>query len=302
MSKTTVILNPAAGRGSGALLATRITGWLESSGLDLELLTTDAPGHARSLAREAAARGREVVIAVGGDGTANEAINGLMQANAGPDGTALGIIPIGTGNDFAFGAGLSLDPREACQVVARCGTRLVDVGRIKADDEEPLYFGNGTGVGFDAVANIESRKIKRLRGYLLYLVAVVRTLAYYYYAPETLIQIDDDELVQLSLMVSVMNGRRMGGGFYMTPEARMDDGLLDLCIASKVDRAKMVSWLPRFMRGTHVTDPAITMTQGRKVTIVSDSPWAAQADGEIYGVGARRFEIELFPQCLRLIC
>ncbi len=302
MSKTTVILNPAAGRGSGALLATQITGWLESSGLDLEVLSTDAPGHARSLAREAAARGREVVVTVGGDGTANEAINGLMQANTGPDGTALGIIPIGTGNDFAFGAGLSLDPQEACQVVARGETRLVDVGRIKADDEEPLYFGNGTGVGFDAVANIESRKIKRLRGYLLYLVAVIRTLAYYYYAPETVIQIDDDELVQPSLMVSVMNGQRMGGGFYMTPEARMDDGLLDLCIASKVDRAKMVSWLPRFMRGTHVTDPAITMTQGRKVMIVSDSPWAAQADGEIYGVGARRFEIELFPQCLRLIC
>ena len=302
MSKTTVILNPAAGRGAGAQLAPQIIEWLESNGLDFELLETDAPGHAKALAREAAAKGREALITVGGDGTANEAINGLMQANTGPDGTALGIVPIGTGNDFAFGAGLPLDLQEACRVVARGGTRLVDVGCIKADGEDPLYFGNGAGVGFDAVANIESRKIKRLRGYLLYLVAVIRTLAYYYYAPEIAIQIDGEELVQASLMVSVMNGRRMGGAFYMTPDAQMDDGLLDLCIASKVDRAKMVSWLPRFMRGTHVTDPEIRMTQGRKVTVVSDSPWAAQADGEIYGVGSRRYEIELFPQRLRLIC
>jgi diacylglycerol kinase (ATP) len=303
MSKTTVILNPAAGRGSGARFEPQITGWLESSGLDFELFSTGAPGDAKALAREAATQGREVVVVVGGDGTANEAINGLIQANSNPEGTALGILPIGTGNDFAFGAGVPLDLRDAFQAVARRGTRLVDVGRMQAGDEEPLYFGNGCGVGFDAMSNIESRKIKHLRGNLLYLVAVIRTLAYYYHAPETVIHIDDEEeLVQPSLMVSVMNGRRMGGAFYMTPDARMDDGLLDLCIAAKVPRSTMVSWLPRFMRGTHITDRAITMTRGRKITVVSDSPWAAQVDGEIYGVGARRFEIELFPQRLRLIC
>jgi YegS/Rv2252/BmrU family lipid kinase len=243
-----------------------------------------------------------VVIIVGGDGTANEAINGLMQANFDQSRLAFGVLPIGTGNDFAFGAGIPLDLRDACQVVARGQTRLVDVGRMHADNEEPIYFGNGTGVGFDAMANIESRKITRLRGYLLYLVAVIRTLAYYYHAPETVIHIDGDELAQPSLMISVMNGRRMGGGFYMTPDSRMDDGLLDLCIAAEIDRAKMVSFLPRFMRGTHVTDPAITMTRAQKVSVVSESPWAAQVDGEIYGVGAQRYEIELIPQRLRLIC
>jgi YegS/Rv2252/BmrU family lipid kinase len=280
----------------------QIAEWLKSSGLDFDLVTTEAPGHARTLAHDAVVQGQEAVIVVGGDGTANEAINGLMLAGCDQDGTALGVLPIGTGNDFAFGAGIPMDLRDACQVVARGQTRLVDVGRMRADNEEPIYFGNGTGVGFDAMANIESRKITRLRGYLLYLVAVIRTLAYYYHAPETVIHIDSDELVQPSLMISVMNGRRMGGGFYMTPNSRMDDGLLDLCIAAEMDRSKMVSFLPRFMRGTHVTDPAITMTQGRKVTITSNSPWAAQADGEIYGVGAQRYEIELIPQRLRLIC
>jgi diacylglycerol kinase (ATP) len=302
MSNTTVILNPSAGRGAGARLAPQISEWLAGSGLDFDLCATSAPGQATVLAREAAARGHHTVIAVGGDGTANEVLNGLMQANCDRDSIALGILPIGTGNDFAFGAGIPLDLGDACRVVARGQSRLVDVGRMHAENEEPVYFGNGTGVGFDAMANIESRKITRLRGYLLYLVAVIRTLAYYYHAPETIIQIDDDELAQPSLMISIMNGRRMGGAFYMTPASQMDDGLLDLCIAGKVDRPKMVSFLPRFMRGTHITDPAITMTQGQRVTVISDTPWAAQVDGEIYGVGAQRFEIELLPLRLRLIC
>ncbi len=88
----------------------------------------------------------------------------------------------------------------------------------------------------------------------------------------------------------------------MTPSSEMDDGLLDLCVAGKVSRPKMISFVPRFMRGTHTTDPDITMSQGRKVTVVSESPWAAQLDGEIYGVGASRYEVELLPQRLRLIC
>jgi diacylglycerol kinase family enzyme len=173
---------------------------------------------------------------------------------------------------------------------------------MQAKGEEPLYFGNGIGVGFDAMINIESRKVKRLRGYLLYLVAAIRTLASYYQAPETVIQIDAEEMRQPSLMISVMNGQRMGGAFYMTPGSKMDDGLFDLCVAAKMGRGKMVSFLPRFMMGTHVTDPAITMSQGREVTVVSDLPWAGQVDGEIYGVGATHFHIELLPRRLRVIC
>jgi diacylglycerol kinase family enzyme len=154
----------------------------------------------------------------------------------------------------------------------------------------------------DLIANIESRKVKRLRGTLLYLVAVIRTLAFYYDAPRITLCVDGEERIQPSLMISVMNGRRMGGGFYMTPSSEMDDGLLDLCVAGKVSRPKMIRFVPRFMRGTHTTDPDITMSQGRKVTVVSESPWAAQLDGEIYGVGASRYEVELLPQRLRLIC
>jgi diacylglycerol kinase (ATP) len=302
MSKITVILNPTAGRGVGARLSPQITRWLQSHGLDFELATTSAPGHATALAYGAAMQGKEAVIAVGGDGTANEVLNGLVHGNPSPDGTALGILPIGTGNDFAFGAGIPLDLLDACQVVARGRSKLLDVGLMHADNEEPRYFGNGIGIGFDAMANIESRKVKRLRGSLLYLVAVIRTLAFYYHTPQVTIRIDSEELVQPSLLISVMNGQRVGGAFHITPGSRMDDGLLDLCVAAKVSRLKMVAFVPRFMRGTHTTDRDVTMRQGRKVTVVSESPWAAHVDGEIYGVGARHYQIELFPQRLRLIC
>jgi YegS/Rv2252/BmrU family lipid kinase len=275
---------------------------LRSYGFDFELEITEAPGHAAELAREAAERRSERVLAVGGDGTANEVLNGLMEAGSGPDGPALGILPIGTGNDFAFGAGLPLNWRKACQVVAQGQSRLLDVGRVQADNEEPTYFGNGVGIGFDAIVNIESRKVERLRGFLVYLVAVLKTLAVYYNAPQTTIRIDEREIVQPSLMVSVMNGYRLGGGFYITPGSQMDDGLFDLCVAGEVSRLRMLGFVPQFMRGTHTRDSRITMTQGRRVVVVSESPWAAHVDGEIYGVDARRFEIELFPQQLRLLC
>jgi YegS/Rv2252/BmrU family lipid kinase len=298
----TVIVNPAAGRGAGARLTKPIAERLRGYGLSFDLVTTTGAHHATALARDAVAHGQETVVAVGGDGTFNEVLNGLVQTQDEPVSPVLGLVPIGTGNDFAFGAGLPLDVWEACQVVARAQSRILDVGLFRADNEEPRYFGNGIGIGFDAVANIESRKIKRLRGTLLYLVAVIRTLAFYYDAPLTTLCVDGEERVQPSLMISVMNGRRMGGGFYMTPTSQMDDGLLDLCVAAQVSRPKMVRFVPRFMRGTHVTDPDITMSQGRKITIVSETPWAAQADGEIYGVGACRYEVELLPKRLRLVC
>jgi YegS/Rv2252/BmrU family lipid kinase len=280
----------------------RIEEWLREQGLDFEVATTAAPGHAVDLARDAVSQGGEKVVAVGGDGTVNEVLNGMLLAGADPQATALGVVPIGTGNDFAVGAGLPLDLQGACQVVAGNQSRILDVGRFDADNEEPRFFGNGVGMGFDAMANIESRKITRLRGSLLYLVAVIRTLAFYYDAPLATIHIDGEELVQPCLMISVMNGQRMGGGFKITPHSRMDDGLLDLCVAREVSRAKMVRFVPRFMRGTHITDPDITMGQGRKIEVVSKMPWASQADGEIYGVGARRFEVELLPQRLCLLC
>ena len=302
MSQILLVLNPIAGRGAGERLRPKIVAELAACGLDVDLAITEAPGHATTLASEAAARGRRTVVAAGGDGTANEVLNGLMQAAGDLDGTAMGILPIGTGNDLAYGAGLPLDLRAACRVLARGEGRLIDVGRVWADNEKPLYFANGVGLGFDAMVNVESRKLQRLRGFLLYLVAVFRTMAFYYDAPRIRICVDGQERTQASLMISVMNGRRFGGGFQVTPGSSMDDGLFDLCIAGELSRPEMLAFVPRFLRGSHVTDRRITMTQGQRVTVSSESPWAGHVDGEIYGLGGREFEMELLPGQLRLLC
>lgn len=302
MPKTTVILNPTAGRGAGAELSTQISSRLRDCGLDFRLSTTDAPGHATALAQEAVGQGQDLLLAVGGDGTFNEVLNGMMQAGTTAEGAVLGIVPIGTGNDMAYGVGLPLDWQQACKVVTEGSTRVLDVGHVQSDNDAARYFGNGVGVGFDAIVNIESRKLKRLRGFLLYFVALMKTLIAYYHAPMVTLDIDGVKMVQSSLMISVMNGRRFGGGFYMTPEARMDDGILDVCVTGKVARPKMIGFVPRFMRGTHVTDRRVTMAQGRKVSIEIETPWAAHVDGEIYGVGARKLEVELLPERLRILC
>jgi diacylglycerol kinase (ATP) len=302
MRNTTVIVNPTAGRGAGARLLPRIEAGLRKLGLDFELNVTSAPRHATALARDSVLSGSDALIAVGGDGTFSEVLNGLKQAEEHQESAVIGVIPIGTGNDFAFGAGIPLDHGEACRVVARRETRIIDVGRIQADGERPLYFGNGTGIGFDAMVNIQSRKMERLRGFPLYLAAVLKTLVVYYHAPHTVIRTDHREIAQPCLMVSVMNGQRVGGGFYVAPEASMDDGLFDFCVASSMGRLRMLRFVPKFMRGTHTKEKQITMGRGHRLSVASEQPWQAHVDGEIYGVGSRCYEIELLPLSLRLIC
>jgi len=302
MADVTVILNPTAGRGAGQRLSPQISTCLAGQGLDFELLSSEGPGHASLLASQAVEQGVPVVVAAGGDGTVNEVLHGLVKALDGPEGTALGVLPIGTGNDFAYAAGLPLTLPEACQVIAGGQTRTIDVGRAQADNEEARYFGNGVGIGFDAIVNIESRKLQQLRGFAVYLVAAFRTLVFYYHAPLVELSVDGQEIVRPSMMLSIMNGRRFGGGFLMTPEAEMDDGLFDVCLVGQVPRPAMVGFVPRFMRGTHVTDARVTLSRGRRVRVVSESPWAAHVDGEIYGLGASRYEVEILPQRLRLLC
>jgi diacylglycerol kinase (ATP) len=301
MTRNLLVRNPIAGRGAGERLWPGIAAKLSALGVGFEMVTTKGPGHATFLAREAVAQGMRAVVAVGGDGTANEVLNGLMQADDGRQDVALGLLPIGTGNDLAFGAGLPLDLDGACAVLCRGESRRIDVGCVRADEERPLFFANGMGLGFDAMVNIESRKLKRLRGFLVYLVAVYRTMVFYYHAPQVRICIDDAEVVQPSLMISVMNGRRMGGGFYVTPDSRMDDGLFDLCIAGPLSRLEMLAFVPRFMRGSHVGDQRITMTRGRTVKVTSETPWAGHADGEVFGLGGQHFEVELLPASLHLL-
>lgn len=299
MADQLVIVNPIAGRGAGERVIPRIVRLLREHGLSFDLVRTERPWHAAELARQAVVSGYRTVVAVGGDGTSNEVLNGLMAAReAGEGEAAMGVLCVGTGNDFAYGMGIPLDLEEGCAALARGRTRRVDVGHARGF----RYFGNGIGIGFDAAVNVVASRLRRLRGFLVYLIAVLRTLLFYYRAPLTRIELDDQTLEQPALMISVMNGRRMGGGFLMTPFSRPDDGLFDLCIGKKMSQLEMLSFVPRFMKGTQVGDPRVTMARSRRVRVkVEEGTQVVHADGETLALDVRELDLEVIPQALSVV-
>lgn len=304
MPRYKIILNPTAGRGSGELAYPQIEARFVDLGFDFDLIRTQAPGHAIQLAEQAVQDGFDVVVAAGGDGTANEVLNGLARSiMAGKGQAALGIITVGRGNDFGFGVGVPHDLEAAIQALARDHRRLIDVGLVRGGDyPEGRYFGNGVGIGFDAVVGFEALKLKRLSGFPSYIVAALKTIFLYFHAPKLHIQLDGEEITQPSLMVSIMNGRRMGGGFMMAPDGKPGDGLFDLCIVAQVSRLGIFGLIPKFMSGTQAGHPAVHFARSKRAVITAlEGVLPAHADGETLCVAGQRLELELLPDLLEVV-
>lgn len=304
MPKYQVILNPTAGRGVGDQSEPEVRRLLGEHKLDFQLVRTERPWHAADLAQRAAEEGCDVVVAVGGDGTANEVINGLMRATAkGTKKVALGVLSVGSGNDFAYGVGVPADLEAAVQALAQDHRRPIDLGLVSGGlYPEGRYFGNGVGIGFDAVVGFEALKLKRLSGFISYLVAVLKVVFLYFRAPNVRIEYDDGEMTQPALMVSIMNGRRLGGGFMMAPSAKTDDGLFNLCIAGQVSRARILTLIPHFIKGTQATQKPITTAVSKRVVVTAqDEALPAHADGETLCVDGRQLSVELLPQAIEII-
>lgn len=304
MPRYKIIVNPVAGRGAGERAISQIERVLSGYGLDFDLVRTERPWHAADLAQEAVAAEYDGVVVVGGDGTANEVLNGLMRAKQSGAGTcALGMLCVGRGNDFAYGVGIPLDLEAGCQALAQGHRRTIDVGRAAGGlYPQGRYFGNGIGIGFDAVVGFEAVKMTWLHGFLSYLVAVLKTVFLYYKAPLVTIEYDGQTITQPSLMISVMNGRRMGGGFMMAPEGKPDDGLFDLCIAREVSRARIFGLIPHFVRGTQATQEPIRTGRARRVVVTAvEGVLPAHADGETLCTDGRRLELELLPRQIEVI-
>jgi diacylglycerol kinase (ATP) len=299
--KTKIIVNPAAARGQARQKAGAILSLLTDKGLDFDVDHTSRRGEAIDLSRSAAEAGYETVVSLGGDGTGQEVINGLMQARkAGPAGV-LGILPVGSGNDFAYGLGVPLDVETAVEHLAAGQTRLIDVGFVHVDGVPDRYFGNGVGIGFDAQVAVESARVRRLRGFAMYFWALLRTLVFHYRVPT--LTIDDGRRVytQRALLISISNGRRYAGGFLLAPQAVMDDGLFDVCLADGMTRPRILSFLPKAMQGTHIHEPEVTMGHATRVAVSSEDDLVAHVDGEILCTAAHRLEVEIIPHSLRVI-
>jgi len=170
------------------------------------------------------------------------------------------------------------------------------------DFPEGRYFGNGVGIGFDAVVGFEALKLKRLHGFPSYIVAALKTIFLYFQAPTLRIEYNGQTLTQSSLMVSTMNGRRMGGGFMMAPEGLTDDGLFDLCIAEQVSKPAIFGLILRFMQGTQADHPAIKTARSAHLTVTAvHGTLPAHADGETICEAGEQLEMKILPKQLEII-
>ena len=297
-----IIYNPAAAQGHAGERLEEVRAALTAAGLDFTLRLTEGAGHATDLASEAAADGKtDVVVAAGGDGTANEVINGLMRATGARP--AIGVLCIGRGNDFAYGVGIPTEVAGGIEVLQAGAEVPLDVGFLRCgDDPDGRYFGNGIGVGFDTIVGLEAAKLKWIRGFTAYLVAAFKTLLFYYKTPRLRMEIDSMPVVQECVQVSIMNGQRLGGAFFMAPDALTGDGKFDLCIAGKPKRGQMLGILLKYMKGSQAESEHITTGRAQSVVInAEEGTMPVHADGETICLAGTDLAVECLPAALRIV-
>lgn len=304
MSRNLLIVNPISGRGFAGRSLPLIEQELKKANIDYKMLLTERPWHAADLAEQGARDGYETVIIASGDGTANEVLNGLMRARkAGFDKTAMGQIAVGTGNDFAYGMGIPGGVEIGCKILGENYRRRVDVGIVKGGDyPEGRYFGNGVGIGFDAATGFVAARIRWTRGLLLYLIAAIETIFVYYKAPNVRLTYDSKEINISPLMISIMNGRRMGGGFFFAPDGDPGDGIFNLCIARAVSQLRIFGLIPYFMKGTQATQKEVIMDHARRVKVEAlQGSLPVHCDGETVCFEGKDLTIDLLPSQIEFI-
>jgi YegS/Rv2252/BmrU family lipid kinase len=285
-----LIINPVADLGRAWRSAADLRSIVREIG-EADWTGTAYPAHAVELARRAALDGYELVIAAGGDGTVHEVINGLMQVSA-EQRPKLGIVPLGSGNDFSFAVGVDKNPALALRQAFNGSVKRVDVGRMLDGNGRVEYFDNTLGIGFDATVTIHSRKFTYMRGFLIYLIAVLQTVILNHDTPHMRISTDQESWEEDMLMMVVCNGSREGGGFLVAPQANPWDGSFHYTGIRRISRPMMLRLIPEVMNGTHGRFRQVRLGELRTMELESDKPFTMHADGEIlagFGVDIRHY-------------
>lgn len=268
------ICNPTAGNGRGEKIGRKTEQILLEKQIPCRLLMTEKPGHATVLARQAREEGADTVLAIGGDGTAFEMARGL----AGSD-TALGIIPAGTGNDFIKSIGLPRQPEQALEYILAHEPKKTDVGEVNGE-----LFLNEIGTGFDvSVLDWAAKAKKYCRGILPYLYGVLRTLFRFRAVAITYAVDGGQPVTKEAFVLGAANGRWIGGGIPIAPEAKVDDGLLDLVLVEKIPRRKLPARLIGLMKGRILTFPETRFLRVSQVEFSAEN-MRLNVDGEVLPV------------------
>lgn len=296
--KAKIILNPYANRWGAKAQVPAIESACRDAGLEFDLVQTAAPGHGKKEAASAASGKYDAVVAAGGDGTVSEVVNGLISASGGAT-LPLGIIPIGTGNDFSDMAGLPGNVSQAVHTIAGGATRPVDAGRIEAD-ANTHYFDNNCALAMEPLVSIENMRMTRFSGNLRYVVALIKALLKLK-AWHMRIAWDGGDYEGPAYLLSVCNSPRTGGIFPMAPGAKIDDGLFDFVFAPELPKTTVLSIVVRLFRGTHVHHEAVTFARTRGLTISSEPGTPIHADGELLTESAKRIAYQVLPGKITLI-
>ena len=275
-----VIINPTAGRGMAGKQVSEIRRLLGDKAKGWVWQHTQKRGDAEGMARQAAQAGTPLVVAVGGDGTLHEVVNGVLGT-----GTVVGLIPYGTGNDFARALGLFGNLEAACGALTDGIVKHIDIGVIEGSGTEgPRHFLVLAGTGFDArTAQTVNSGIRGLSGPLAYVWGAILTLKDF--APFTLtLTLDNEPPRKIQAMfASFANVETTGGGMKIAPGAKLDDGCLDICLVGKVSKLTLLYQLSQVFSGKHVLHPAVSMLKARNLTVDADPPQPLLIDGEVCG-------------------
>ena len=289
--KIIFIRNPWAGRGRSQPLINELNKQNPLPGWDVSIRVTEGPGDGARIAKQAASE-CDVVGIIGGDGTIHEVANGLM-----PNPRPIVVVPCGTGNDYASLIKCPVDIGQLSRVLEKGEGAQLDVL-----DMGNRYCINSAGLGFEGLVNQRSHHIKVVKGSLLYLLAVFQTLSklrcpYFCVTTSDGVRIEGDKL-----LVSIGNGNRAGGAFYLTPDAAPDDGLIDLCIIDAMNWSKVLSLLPKSFSGGHVSRPEVQMLRTSSLAIETDPAFPMHVDGELVENAPASFTVELLPRALPVLC
>ncbi|MFC1575721.1 diacylglycerol/lipid kinase family protein [Gemmatimonadota bacterium] len=303
---TRVILNPASSGGLGAGMRGRVEEELSRRCIPFSLSLTQAPGHARTLATEAAQEGVTRILAVGGDGTVHEIANGLLAATGSPP--PMAVVPVGTGNDFFRMVGVPRRLDRALDVLQAGEVRYFDVGRVSYQGTD-THFVNLLGIGVDVEVIRRREGFRHLKGLLQYLAALGAALTSF--RPEEIRASlegvepgDGAEVIQgRTLLTTVTVGPSVGGGFLVSPQASPEDGLLDFFFVEALGVTKIVRYIPRVIRGTHGDLSEVRLRRFRKGLLerTDGEPFFFELDGERMPQAVTRLEMEVCPRRLPVL-
>ena len=302
MSDMFVIVNPASGGGKTGRRWPGLDARMRAEGAQFDVEFTREPGHAEHLARAAGLSGAKTIIIVGGDGTLYEVVNGLIVDDKPIGDVAIGLLPVGTGSDFARAMAVPRDPLAAAVYLTRSAQpQPLDVGRIECVRGEKAtvrYFTNVAGLGFDGEVADRVNRAGKSGGTLVYQIMLLRNLAGYQNKHVTL-TIDGRRSEGVMNSVVLANARYFGGGMFVAPNARWDDGLFDMILLGDLGKMEVIANMPKLYRGTHLTHPKVTELRALEVRVEARERMFLQAEGELVGEAPATFS--LLPKGLKVL-